>query len=279
MSAINNEEKVTAALAKELKNKHISGPFVSPPIQNLHCSPIGARLKPDGTARLILDLSQPINNAVNEGIDQDDFSVQYEPFDAATDIVQRLGPNCHISKVDIKSAFRLLPVKPAEWFMLGMMWLNMLFVDCHLPFGSRSSPFIFSVFSDLLAWILTSVYKITNITHYLDDYFIACKGTFTQAARDLNTVIQAFDYLGVPIATEKLVGPTTQLTYLGIEIDTQSMQIRLPNDKLTKLKQLLPLWQARKKCTKRNLLELIGVLSFATKVIRPGGRTFSPASH
>ena len=36
-----------------------------------------------------------------------------------------------------------------------------------------------------------------------------------------------FNRLGVPLAPEKIVGPTTELTYLGIVIDTEKMELRL----------------------------------------------------
>ena len=271
-SAMQNQDKVSQALLKELRNRHIAGPFFKPPIPNLHCSPIGARLKPDDSVRIILDLSQPTNNSVNGGICKEEYSVQYEPFDVATDMVRRIGRNCYLSKFDIKSAFRLLPVKPSERYMLGMQWLNAYFVDCQLPFGCRSSPFIFSVFSDLLAWILANKDRLTEQTHYLDDFLLGSKGTIEVANSELQTAIRTFSYMNIPLAEDKTVHPTT-LTYLGIEIDTVMMQIRLPEDKLNILKQTLPAWRKRKKCTKRELLSLIGTLSFATKVVRPG-RTF-----
>ena len=60
------------------------------------------------------------------------------------------------------------------------------------------------------------------------------------------------------------------LTYLGIELDTVLIELRLPRDKLTDLITTLHQWQDKKKCTKRDLLSLIGKLSFATKSILSG---------
>ena len=68
----------------------------------------------------------------------------------------------------------------------------------------------------------------------------------------------------------KLVGPSTVSTYLGILIDTENMQIRLPPEKLESLKNLLATWSSKVKCKKRELLSLIGKLSFACKVVKPG---------
>ena len=76
--------------------------------------------------------------------------------------------------------------------------------------------------------------------------------------------------LGVPIAEDKLVGPTTTITYLGIEIpDSVAMTIRLPADKLQQIKAIIKQWLRRRKYTKRELLSLIGLLAFASKVVKP----------
>ena len=48
------------------------------------------------------------------------------------------------------------------------------------------------------------------------------------------------------------------------------MTARLPKEKLEKLKSMLKDWINKKKATKRDLLSLIGFLSFACKVVKPG---------
>ncbi len=56
----------------------------------------------------------------------------------------------------------------------------------------------------------------------------------------------------------KLAGRATALTFLGIEIDTQSLQLRLPRAKLAELKALVAAWKQREVCTKRELESLTG---------------------
>ena len=91
----------------------------------------------------------------------------------------------------------------------------------------------------------------------------------------METIKQVFAWLGVPLAPEKIIGPTTSLVFLGILVDTCTitMAVSLPSEKLEELIPLLEFWTGRKKCTKRERLSLIGKLSFAAKVI-PSGRTF-----
>ena len=85
-----------------------------------------------------------------------------------------------------------------------------------------------------------------------------------------STLVDSFQHLGVPLEPSKLEGPTTCLTFLGIQIDTESLLLRLPEEKLSKLKQELFRCILRKSISKRELQSLTGLLQFATKVIRPG---------
>ena len=86
-SARSNPEGVTEAIAKELRRGHTSGPFPFPPFTHTHCSPVGAAPKPDGSVRLILDLSSPRGDSVNDGISKEDFTCKYSKFDDATSII------------------------------------------------------------------------------------------------------------------------------------------------------------------------------------------------
>ena len=101
-SALDHPDDVSKAIKKELNNGHIAGPFTAPPLHNLHCSPLGARAKDDGSYRLIMDLSYPFGDSVNEHISKEDYSVQYTGFDSATDMVREMGRNCFMFKMDIK---------------------------------------------------------------------------------------------------------------------------------------------------------------------------------
>ena len=268
-SASLHEQQVDLAVRREISRGHTSGPFTSQPFKFTHCSPIGAAPKPDGSVRLILDLSSPRGAAVNEGISQDEFRCTYSSFDDAVQLVTNLGVGAFLAKLDIKHAFRLCPVRPDQWPLLCYRWRELFYVDTRLPFGSRSSPAIFNAFADLLAWIFVYVGGVLFLLHYLDDFF--CVNHSARACQDDMGAIQSIcDYLGVPLAPEKIVGPAQQLTYLGIEIDSVTQVIRLPQEKLRKLKNLVVEWRSRKKAKKRDLLSLIGFLAFACKVVKPG---------
>ena len=79
--------------------------------------------------------------------------------------------------------------------------------------------------------------------------------------------------LEIPNAEHKLEGPAPVLSFLGIEIDTTSSTLRLPPEKLGRLKSVVTLWLPRICCRRRELLPLIGQLQHACRVVR-AGRTF-----
>ena len=216
-----------------------------------------------------MDLSSPRGKSINEGIPKSEFAVEYSKFDDAVDLVRTFGKNCFLAKIDVQHAFRIVPVHPDDWHKLCFQADGFYFVDTRLSFGSRSSPFIFNTFADFLRWYLAVIIGIAVIIHYLDDFLLVASD-FTNCNLHVSKMLSACARLGVPINRNKLVGPSTVLTYLGILIDTENMQIRLPPEKLESLKNLLATWSSKVKCKKRELLSLIGKLSFACKVVKPG---------
>lgn len=84
---------------------------------------------------------------------------------------------------------------------------------------------------------------------------------------------QATGDIGFPIAVEKREGPATALEFLGFEVDSQAMTVRLPAKKVKELKDLLRQWQGRKVATRRELDSLVGKLAHASQVVPPG-KTF-----
>ena len=183
-----------------------------------------------------------------------------------------LGPGCLLAKIDIRSAFRLLPVHPADRHLLGMQWKEDVYMDCCLSFGLRSAPRLFNVLADLLEWILKQ-HGVSFCIHYLDDFLTIDPPDSFTCQRNLNTIKQVCEQLGIPLALEKVEGPSTSLNSLGITLDTGRMEARLPIEKLQRAKELVSSWMTKKKTTKREILSLIGILQHATKIVR-SGKTF-----
>ena len=123
---------------------------------DIHCSPIGIIPKKNkpGKRRLIVDLSSLTDASVNNGIDKELCSLSYTSIDnIANEIIAR-EVGTLTAKMDIKQAYRMVPVHPADRRLLGMKWEGKIYVDKTLPFGLRSAPRIFSSLADALMWIM-----------------------------------------------------------------------------------------------------------------------------
>ena len=146
LSARSNPAAVTRAISKEVQRGHTAGPFDIMPFPLLHCSPLGAVPKKDGTYRIILDLSSPRGSAINEGISPETYSVRYSSFDDAVNMVLSVGAggSCYMAKLDIQHAFRLCPVHPSDWPLLG--WLpvvRQVFCRCSVTIRKPVLTFYF----------------------------------------------------------------------------------------------------------------------------------------
>ena len=124
----------------------------------------------------------------------------------------------------------------------------------------------------MVEWIVCQQ-GVDTVFHYLDDFLIVGNAQTGECAVHLSVLRTVFDYLGIPVAMEKLEGPATVLTFLGIEIDTKEMILRLPMTKLIELQGLVSTWLGKKSCLKCEFQSLAGKLQHACKVVRPG-RTF-----
>ena len=68
------------------------------------------------------------------------------------------------------------------------------------------------------------------------------------------------DDLGVPMAPEKTMGPSSVLCFAGIELDTDQMEARLPEEKLRKCVTLISEFLKRKKVSLKEMQSLIDLL-------------------
>ena len=272
--ALQHPDTVRQYLTDEIAHHRVAGPFKRSTIPDAHISRFGVIPKNHQPKkwRLIVDLSHPAGKSVNDGIPKNLCSLTYITIDSAIQGIMQLGQGTLLAKIDIKSAFRLLPVHPVDRHLLAMHWDHNLYIDTCLPFGLRAAPKLFNILADLLSWILTRK-GIAPVLHYLDNFLTLGPPGSPTCARNLATIKEVCSTLGIPLALEKVEGPSHTLTFLGITLDTQEMMVHPPPDKLHRIRSLLTSWLKKKKATKREILSLMGLLQHATKVVKPG-RTF-----
>ena len=115
-----------------------------------------------------------------------------------------------------------------------------------------------------------------GILRILDDFLIIERDTVTCSTK-LLSFLKTCDDLGVPMAPEKTVGPSTVLSFVGIELDTCKLEARLPHDKIDKCTNTIQDFLKCKKVTLKDMQSLIGLLNFTCSVV-VSGRTF-PVSY
>ena len=82
------------------------------------------------------------------------------------------------------------------------------FCDRALPFGLRSAPKLFTAVADGLSWALHCE-GIANLLHYLDDFFFWSEAGSSDCTNALSITVPLCGRLGLPVAPQKVVGPTT----------------------------------------------------------------------
>ena len=107
----------------------------------------------------------------------------------------------------------------------------------------------------------------------MDDFLTLGPPASPVCYNNLHTCVRLCKQLGPPLHPDKLEGPSTRLTILGIELDSETLQARLPAEKRDRIVALLNEWSAKRFCKRLELSSLSGHLHHACKVA-PQGRTF-----
>ena len=115
--ALQHPDTVKNYLAEEIMLGRVAGPFPISLAPQVHVSRFGVIPKnhQPNKWRLIVNLSHPVNGSVNgEAL----CSLKYITVDSAIEHIKQNGQGALLVKIDIKSAFRLLPVHPADRHLL-----------------------------------------------------------------------------------------------------------------------------------------------------------------
>jgi len=272
-SASQFKNETLKKLEKEIQQGRMLGPFLFKPISTLRISPIGLVPKHDGGWRLITNLSHPSENSVNGYIDSDVCKVKYSSFDSVLSMIYKLGCRAKIGKIDISQAFRLLIVHPSDFDLLGIYFEGYYYIDKCLPMGCAISCSLFEKFSTFIHWLVEQKSGLKTLDHYLDDFIFAGASSSNDCFLLMETFFSVSRELGIPIAEKKTVGPTTVLDFLGFIIDTVHMMVKIPQDKLVRLRVSLLDVLTKKKITLKDLESVTGLMSFCSKAI-PSARAF-----
>lgn len=154
-----NPEAVAAKLDKEIEADRVIGPFDHPPFPYFRSSPLSIRpKKEEGKFRLLHDLSFPYSyNSVNEGFPDNRASVQYFTIQDAAKLVlkhkEKGGGEVYMCKTDLAHAYRICPISPSDYHLVGFSWEGKFYHDACLPMGLKSACATFTKVSKILAFL------------------------------------------------------------------------------------------------------------------------------
>ena len=160
----------------ELRCHAIAGPFRNNPFpQPLICCPLQTVPKCGASKRrVVMDLSVPPHASVNIGIP--DSSYLNEPnklrlpgIDRLIKFILQLGQGCLLYKLDLQHAYRLIPIDPKDYHLLGFHFNNLLYFDTRCPFGLKTSAMICQRTTMAVVHCFTQLGFLADV--YLDDFY------------------------------------------------------------------------------------------------------------
>jgi hypothetical protein len=128
--------------------------------------------------------------------------------------------------------------------------------------------------SSFLEWAIKERSASESIEHYADDFLFAGRADSSECTNLMSNFSSLCQELGVPLAVEKTIGPSCVITFLGLEIDTLEIVIKIPPPKLSEVQQKLIETLNKKKITLKDLQSLTGLLNVCALAI-PAVRAFN----
>ena len=253
---------------KQLLSEIAKGHYVITDNKPSIISALGAIPKKDtDELRIIHDCSQPIDNGVNSL-----FTVQKHSFESVDSAIRHLKPHGWLAKVDLKSAYRHVGIHPQDYKVMGLKYhfskdnRFTYFYDTRLCFGASASVGIFHRITQSIVRMMHRQGH-NKVMCYLDD-FLLIGDTKTECQKSMDKLLQLLHKLGFTINWSKVVYPTQNIDFLGININSTANTLTIPKDKLQAIKQTVNKWIKKTKATKRELQSLIGIINWAAKCVK-----------
>ena len=277
-SAIEEGVKVTDCIADWVCKKFVFGPVSLEEIPaHAKVSGLMTRPKPNGSVRIIMNLSAPKGWSVNDGIDSNDFPTSMSSTTEWLEALWRAGSGCKIVKVDWSDAYKHVAVCEEDTDLQWFQWLNKGFKETSLVFGGASSAGIFDRLNKLVIFIVATRSGLDRrqICQVLDDCCAAAPAS--------STCLEVFDeefarvakILGIKLAPrddpEKSFAPCTSGVVLGARYDTKSWTWGIPREKLCRLLHTLEDAVRCDYLLQERLWSLVGKLLHYAPLV-PGGR-------
>ena len=271
--ALDFPEAIDLYLREETARGAVIGPFSKNPFScAIAINPLNTCPKRDSEERrVIMDLSFPAGNSVNDSIPKDTylglpFKLTLPTVDSIVELIKIKGQGCAIFKRDLRRAYRQLPVDPGDIHLLGYKWDRKIFFDNVLPMGLRSSALCCQRATNLITHICRQ--HDVCLTNYLDD-FIGVE-VWSRAHASFAVMGRIIKDSGLEESLPKALSPNSIMPCLGVQFDTCNLTLSITPERLSELLSLLARWADKILVEKQELQSLLGKLIFVASCVRPG---------
>ena len=267
-----NPAAVSEWLETEVQRGHMAVSD-TPPHPFFRTCGIGLVPKPtvDGVEkfRFISDFSRADGQAVNEGIDREQFRLSMLSVWDVIDIMSEYGEDAVFSCIDCEWGYRQLDANPSVYHTQGYEWLGKFYTDFRIVFGCTSSAAIYNAVMECVEWIVQQRVdaavgtNMAAVRHYLDDFIMIGRDRAICAIAT-QIMLETFAELGVPLNSLKSQLNVTRAKYLGIMVDAATAEVEMAPEKVKDLIKTLVALAASPKASmpRRDLESIIGKLTW-----------------
>lgn len=191
------------------------------------------------------------------------------------DAFVHMRPGCSMAKIDIKKAFRVVPISPSNYEHMAFKVGNKYYLETRLAFGLKNAPEIFQRITRAV-YLMMRRRGIHAVVVYIDDFWISA-ATAAECQLAYDCLLQLLTSLGFMVSIKKCEPPTQSIRFLGVQLDSDAdrdgsnrMQASVPIEKLTALKQLCGECITKQLLTIKKAQSLLGKLASVAKVVFAG---------
>ena len=243
--------------------------------------------------RKVHNYSAPLNGeSFNDACE-----IDKKKFATVREAASLLRPKSYLAKIDLHKAFRYVGMSLDSFAHLGCKiedivqaakhlenadsgdrhaarnsfeWTQsrLCLQDTRMPMGMKCSPGIFHELTSIIARRLRA--EGITVVVYLDDFLIIGR-TEADCAQGFNLLFDLVRWLGFDISPSKVEPPTTALTFLGVDFNTNadedgSVTLALSKHKIQRLLEDCTTL-TRSKASLKEVESVLGRMNFAAQVI------------
>ncbi len=237
--------------------------------------PLGVVPKDEDSVRIIrhFSFSNHTGKSINECIPDNMKAVRLPTIQDISRKIMQEGSNCYAFALDLKTAFRQLPIRKEDCEYLGYKWDGVYFRDLRAADGLATAPKMCQGIGEALIHVVETLYLPENckgkLVIYIDD-IIGVHKDKEVAELILRCVRQACDDLGVVLNELKLKTPAKISTLLGVAFNTIEMTCGIDEKKLKKYRKWLSNASTSKSLSREDLEKGIGYLNWVAQLMFPG---------